>query len=330
MYKTTAIKNPKTCLLTVTNSCILRCKMCHLWKLNTEDNEITIGECKRFIDSLGQFGAEPIEVHLIGGESLIKKGILELIQHIAERGSRTVITSSGYTIDERMAKAIVDTGLSMLNLSLDSLDPSVHNFLRGRDDCFQRLMGAIDQLSKFKDNRLKLGINTIISATNLDDVVALTEWTMHNKHLDSIYFMAIMRPFGSDLGWDWFKKEEYSYLWPADYSKVEAILDALIALKNNKDSKIENSAGQLQVFKSYFKNPFDFIRVNRCNVSEQAININALGDIYICFFMEKLGNIKEDNVVGLWHSDKAQNIRNQMRSCRNNCELVVNCYYEEK
>ncbi|MDO8602996.1 MAG: radical SAM protein [Candidatus Omnitrophota bacterium] len=322
-------KSPKTCLLTVTNNCVLRCKMCHLWQLNTAENEVNIDDCKRLIDSFKGFGPEPVEVHIIGGESLIKKGVLDLISHISNKGSRTVMTSCAYTIDETMAKAIAGSGLNMLNISIDSLNPLVHNFLRGRDDSFQRAMSAIDYLSKYKDNRLRLGINTVISAKNLDDIVGLSEWTLGNKNLDSIYFMAVMRPFGSNLDWHWFKKEEYKDLWPLDYSKVELVLDKLITLKN-KGSKIGNPASQLEVFKTYFKNPFDFIKVNRCNVSEQALNINALGDVYLCFFMEKLGNIKEHNVAQLWNSDKAQKIRAQMRSCRNNCELVVNCYYEEK
>jgi len=322
-------KGPKTCLLTVTNSCVLRCKMCHLWQLNTAKDEISIDDCKRLIDSFEGFGPEPIEVHIIGGESLIKKGILDLIEYINSRGSRSVMTSSAYTIDEAMAKAIVDSGLNMLNLSIDSLDPLVHNFLRGKEDVFQRAMRALDYLSKYKTNKLKLGINTVISAKNMDNIVKLSEWTTDNKNLDSIYFMAVMRPFGSDLDWHWFKKEEYSYLWPSDYSKVELVLDKLITLKN-KGFKIENPVSQLEAFKAYFKNPFDFIKVNRCNVSEQALNINALGDAYICFFMEKLGNIKEHNAAELWNSNKAQKIRSQMRSCRNNCELVVNCYYEDR
>lgn len=270
-----------------------------------------------------------MEVHIIGGEPLLKTDILELIGHIRKGGSRVVMTSCGYTIDEGTAGAIIDSGLSMLNLSLDSLNPEVHNLLRGRDDCFQRLMQAIGYLSKFKDYRLKLGINTVISAKNLDDLIELTEWVQQNEYIDSLYFMAIMRPFGSVLDWDWFKKDEYGYLWPSDHSKAGAVLDKLVALKNN-GSKIENPAAQLRLFKAYFKNPLDFIRVNRCNVSEQAININALGDAYICFFMEKLGNIKQDNLVELWNSDKAEGIRRKMRSCRNNCELVVNCYYGDK
>ena len=48
------------------------------------------------------------------------------------------------------------------------------------------------------------------------------------------------------------------------------------------------------------------------------------------FFMEKLGNIKTDNITQLWSSDKAKEIRKQMNGCRKNCELVVNCYYENE
>lgn len=323
-----AIRNPKTCLLTVTNSCILRCKMCHLWQLNTIENEISIDDCKKFIDSLSQFGTEPIEVHIIGGESLIKKGILELIAYISNKGSRTVMTSCGYTIDETMAQAIVDSGLSMLNLSLDSLDSDVHNFLRGKQDSFERLIHSIEYISKFKKNKLKLGINTVFSASNLDNIIELTEWVNNNSNLDSVYFMAIMRPFGSNLGWDWYEKEDYDFLWPKDLKKIDFVINKLIELKH-KGAKIENPVRQLEDFKSYFNNPSRFIKVNRCNVSEQAININAIGDIYICFFMDKLGNIKNDNVVELWNSEKAGKVRREMRSCRNNCELVVNCYYGE-
>lgn len=324
-----AIQKPKTCLLTVTNRCVLRCKMCHLWKLNTIEDEVSVEDCKRFIDSLSQFDTDPIEVHLIGGESLIKRGILELIRYISNKGSRTVITSSGYTIAEPMAQAIVDSGLSMLNLSLESLSPSVHDFLRGRDGCFQRVMDAIEYFNRIGRRGMKLGINSIITGANLDDIVTLTEWVQQNEWLDSIYFMAVMRPFGSSYDWDWFKKDGCRDLWPSDYSRVESVLDKLIELKRS-GYKIENLIGQLQAFKSYFSNPFKFIKVNRCNLSEQAINVNAIGDVYICFFMDKLGNIKTDNIVELWYSQKAAEIRKQMYACRKNCELVVNCYYENE
>lgn len=321
-------KKPKTCLLTVTNSCVLQCKMCNLWQLDTAENEINIADCKEFIDSLSQFGPEPIEVHLIGGESLIKKDILELIRHIAERGYRTVITSSGYTIDERMAKALLDSGLSMLNLSLDSLEAPIHNSLRGRQDCFMRVMDAMRYCARSKKDGFKIGINTVISACNLDTIIELAEWVNNNKDLDSIYFMAVMRPFGAPIDWQWYKKKEYGFLWPKDTAKLDSVIDALIELKQKK-YKIENPVGQFEDFRLYFHSPDKFIKDRKCSLTHHAINVNALGDIYLCFFMDKLGNIKTDNVIQLWNSDKALEVRNQMRACKNNCELVVNCYYGE-
>jgi MoaA/NifB/PqqE/SkfB family radical SAM enzyme len=301
--------------------------MCYLWKLDTSCNEVSIEDCRRFTDSLCQFDADPIEVHIIGGESLVKKGVLDLIRHINKNGSRTVMTSSGYTIDERVAQDIINSGLNMLNLSLESLDPLIHDFLRGRSGCLKRVIEAIGYFNRKTRKEMRLGINTIISGKNLSDIIELTEWAQQNRDLDSIYFMAIMRPFGSGLDWDWFKEDGCKDLWPSDYMQVSRTLDKLMELKK-KGYKIENTIGQLKAFKSYFNGPDRFIRSNRCNVSDQAINVNAIGDVYICFFMDKLGNIKTDNIKELWYSGKAEDIRKKMSACRKNCELVVNCYYE--
>lgn len=322
------IKPPKTCLLTVTNSCVLQCKMCRLWQLDTAADEISIEECKAFIDSLGKFQTEPIEVHLIGGETLIKKGILELIKYIRAKGSRTVITTSGYTIDEPMAQKLVDSGLSMLNISLDSSIASVHNYLRGKDDCFKRAMDAVGYLGKFKKDKLKLGINTVISAINLDSIMQLSEWVNNNQDLESLYFMAVMRPFGAPVDWQWQEKEEHGFLWPKDPNKVVSVIDGLIERKR-RGYKIENPIGQLEDFKSYFLNPQEFVREHRCNLSHRAVNVNAIGDIYICFFMERLGNIRDTNIKEAWSSLKAQKVRHLMSGCSKNCELVINCYYGE-
>ncbi|MDD4909328.1 MAG: radical SAM protein [Candidatus Omnitrophica bacterium] len=330
LNKKEKIAAPRTCLLTVTNQCCLRCRMCRLWKLDTIKDEVNIEDCRKFVDALGGFGPGPMEVHLIGGEALTKNGIFDLIRHISAKGWRTVMTSSGYTIDEPTARALVEAGLSMLNLSLESMDPSVHDHLRGQGGCFSRLMEAIRHLGRHKNDSFKLGINSVISAANLEDIAELAEWVQGNDILDSIYFMAVMRPFGSGADWDWFKQEEYRHLWPSDPAGAGRVLDRLIRLKEGGSSKIENPAGQLESFKSYFRDPSHFIRSNRCNVSEQAVNVNAVGDMYICFFMEKLGNIRTDNVVELWYSEKADEIRRKMRACRSNCELVVNCYYENE
>jgi hypothetical protein len=139
--------------------------------------------------------------------------------------------------------------------------------------------------------------------------------------------MAVMRPFGSDLDWEWHTKSDYDFLWPRDPGKTDFVIDRLIELKH-KGFKIENPVGQLERFKSYFRNPHKFIKETRCNLTHHAINVNAIGDIYLCFFMEPLGNIRNCNIKELWISEQAENLRAKMSQCQKNCELVINCYYE--
>ncbi len=326
--KNDPVRPPRTCLLTVTNQCVLHCRMCHLWRLDTAGQEISIDDGKQFVRSLGGFAGDPVEVHLIGGEPLIKEGIFDLIRCIRQGRGRTVMTSCGYPITPGAARDIVDSGLSMLNFSLESLDPEVHDYLRGQKDCFGRVCKAISYFEPMRSQSPRLAINTIITALNMKDLPRLARWVREHPMLESIYFMALMRPFGSSYDWQWYKNSPARELWPQDTSEVCGVLDELIDLKKD-GCRIENSLGQLNMFKSYFRDPDRFVKMHRCNLSDEAVNVNALGDIYLCFFMEKLGNIRTDNIVDLWYSQKARQIRHKMRQCRQNCELVVNCYYED-
>lgn len=320
---------PRTCLLTVTNRCILQCKMCHLWKLEAQE-EVSLKDCENFLREMSSMGGGGLEVHLIGGEPLIKEGIFDFIDALSKMGISTVMTSSGYTIDEKIAARIAQSGLKMLNISLDSLDPRTHNFLRGRDDCFEKVMRALGFLGASKAPGMMLGINTILSATNLDDIPGLIRWVQETPYLDTIYFMAAMRPFGSDLGWDWHKRKELDFLWPSDSGKAKRTLDQIIDMKKKGCRKISNPSGQLRIFKSYFDNPEKFIKTRRCNVAQRAVNVNAAGDLYICFFKESLGKIRDPGILGMLTSEKAERIKAGMEACKNNCELVINCYYEEE
>ena len=276
---------PKTCLLTVSNTCHLKCKMCDLWQKDTAHEEISIEECKHFINALGEFEGEPLELHLIGGETFIKKDIFDLIRHARTRNSRVVVTTSGYAITPEVAKEIGRSGLNMLNFSIESLQAQTHDFLRGVGGIHKKAMEAIEHVAHFAPET-EMAINTIITKQNMHDVVALTKWVDDNKRLSQIYFMAVMRPFGSDLDLDWYDTERAHILWPDNYPEVETVLSELSAMKRS-GVHIGNSCGQLEVFKAYFRDPRNFVKKTGCNLDEHALNVNAIGDVYLCFFMEK-------------------------------------------
>lgn len=320
------IAKPKTCLLTVSNECHMQCKMCDLWKHETKAEEIRIDEAKKFIERLNAYCGKAIEYHFIGGETFVKKGIFDLIKHARKQGSRVVVTTSGYAITDEVADRIVASDVSMVNFSIESLTPSVHETMRGVHS-HEKVMQAFQRL-KTRSSSIDMAINAVICKINIHDIIALADWANEEERLSHIYFMAVMRPFGSDLGVDWYKGERGKELWPEEHSVVDGIIDQLIHRKK-EGWKIGNSIAQFNVFKSYFKYPEKFAYPGGCTLDDRAINVNAIGDAYMCFFMEKLGNIKNDHPKKMWESQTAEHVRAAMKQCRRNCELVVNCYFEE-
>jgi len=52
--------------------------------------------------------------------------------------------------------------------------------------------------------------------------------------------------------------------------------------------------------------------------------------VYLCFFKEKIGNIRETTPQEMWESEAAIRVREEIKRCKHNCELLVNCYYEDE
>ncbi|MFH1508473.1 MAG: radical SAM protein, partial [Candidatus Omnitrophota bacterium] len=234
--------------------------------------------------------------------------------------------TNGYLIDEAMARRIADSGLSSINISLDSLNASTHDYLRGVEGVYKKVSFAIEYLEKFAPH-LKKGICCVIYGVNLDDIIPLVESIEKDKRLDWIYFMAAMQPNNTVPDKGWYKNEDYKYLWPIDKERVNSVIEHLIRLKN-KDSKIVNPIPQLRVFASYFSNPDRFIKLVECNLS-RAIHVSSTGDVFICFSYNKLGNIISGKIENLWSSEAALDIRKKISNCRKNCHFLINCFFED-
>lgn len=323
-------KKLQFCDLVITENCMLRCRMCKMWQSKSDTDGLPVETWKGFIDSLADFVEGKAQVQFVGGEPLVKKGILELIKHATKRGFLTTMTSNGYLIDEKMVLHLIDSGLSTLVLSLDSIRKETHDFLRGVDSTYDKLMKAIFLLGKFNNNSLKIHIVTTIMQRNLDDILELTEWANRNQTINHISFQAVMQPFFTPFDNTWYKKREFSFLWPKDIAKVNYVLDRLIEFRKRGD-KITNPIPQFNIFKSYFKEPDSFVKASRCNLGYNSITVNTSGKIFLCNSMEPIGDIKDGKgIEELWFSEKAEKVREGIRNCKYNCKLLINCFFEDE
>jgi MoaA/NifB/PqqE/SkfB family radical SAM enzyme len=323
-------KKPFFCDLIITESCMLRCKMCKMWQGKNASTSLEIEAWKRFVDSFADFVDSKAQVQFVGGEPLLKKGIFDLIRHTVKKGLSTTMTTNAYLIDEKMARDLADSGLNTIVFSLDSIKKKTHDFLRGVDGVYDRVMGAIRLLNKVNGNTLKIHIVAIIMQPNLDDLLELVEWSNRNNAIDCISLQAIMQPFFTSPDNCWYNNEEFSFLWPKDLDKADLVLDGLMNLKK-QGYKITNPAAQFNTFKSYFRHPERFVKVSRCNLGYNSVSVNTSGKIFLCLSMEPIGDIRDGTgMKELWFSEKAREVRKGIENCKNNCKLMINCFFEEE
>jgi MoaA/NifB/PqqE/SkfB family radical SAM enzyme len=60
------------------------------------------------------------------------------------------------------------------------------------------------------------------------------------------------------------------------------------------------------------------------------MEVNQLGDVYLCYAYEAIGNVFENSLSAIWTSEKARLVRAKINQCTQNCNLLVNCYFEDE
>jgi MoaA/NifB/PqqE/SkfB family radical SAM enzyme len=343
---------PGFCCIGITDYCFFRCKMCDKWK---EDISIDkrfskppeLPDWKRFIyqlskvipkDKLAGNMDQRFEINFAGGESLTHPLTLPLVHYASSLGFRTVIPSNGFLINEEMAKKLADARLSAINLSLDSLNPDIHDKFRGKKGAYKGVMKAIDILKRYKYP--ETGIIAIIHEETYPGMIDLVKWVCDNKDLKWILTMAIMQPNNTIFESGWYERQEYSDLFPKDREKVLEVVDELIRIKDHqinlrkqgliRSDKLVNTMHQLKAFRQYFADPETFVKNEMSCNFDTALQVSAVGDIYMCYHFEKLGNVMKDDFRTAWSSTKAKDIRKQILSCKTNCHELINCYFENE
>ena len=150
----------------LTYRCNLACEHCYLDAgpkplVGTENfsdrSELGTEECFKVIEELATFAPECVTI-LTGGEPLLRRDILEIVQRAAERGLWVVVGTNGVRITENVARRLKDAGARGLSLSLDALDPDRH-------DGFRRVRGAWQNTVEGAEILNRAGLPFIVQTT---------------------------------------------------------------------------------------------------------------------------------------------------------------------
>jgi MoaA/NifB/PqqE/SkfB family radical SAM enzyme len=324
----TATMKPGFCCFGITDRCMLKCKMCQKWKediyITNASDTPTLEQWKECVVDLSKMVSFPFELDIGGGEALMFPQVLDLVRFSVDRGFNTSIASNGWLIDEELAKKIAASGLKAISLSLDSPKKEVHDFLRGRVGVYDHVMAAIGYLHKHCKG-IYINLCCVFYQFNQENIPELVEWANNNPMIGSINFMAAMQPNNTSPLDDWWHSELGS-IWPQDPQKTVGIIQQVIEMKK-KGYKVGNPVSQLMAFQAYYQNPQKFVKRKQCNL-DRCVLVSSVGDIYLCYDYEKIGNIKTDRLLDVWFSEKADKVRKDIAGCAKNCHHLINCFDE--
>jgi len=179
--------------ISLTEKCNLRCTYCMPDEgapLSPKENLLTTDEIVRLAGLFVQNGVK--KIRLTGGEPTVRKDLVEIVERLSALGLESLgMTSNGIALSRKLP-ALVQAGLTHLNISLDTLDE--HKFeLMTRRRGHKTVLGAIAQASELLPSgaattagddgprlqSLKLNV-VVINNVNSDEVldfVALTRDT---------------------------------------------------------------------------------------------------------------------------------------------------------
>ncbi len=179
--------------LSLTDKCNLRCFYCMpkgFKDFEQPENWLTFDEIERVIKAFTELGVG--RVRLTGGEPLVRKNVAELANRLtALPGLDDLSLSTNATLLEQHALALKQSGISRINVSLDSLKAERFNQITGGD-----LQPVLDGLMAAKQAGFSpIKINMVaMKGINDDELEDMVEFCL--RHDFTLRFIETM-PMGA-------------------------------------------------------------------------------------------------------------------------------------
>ena len=164
----------------VTRRCNLHCPHCYLPAQESGNNpetpmtrELTTDEALQVIDQIALVNPETLLI-LSGGEPLLREDLFELAGYASRKGMMVVLGSNGLLINDPMAFKLKQSGVSGVSISLDSVDPKIHDGIRSLKGAWE---SAIRAVRICQSNGLAVQINTTVTQANYDEIPRLIPYS---------------------------------------------------------------------------------------------------------------------------------------------------------
>ena len=125
----------------ITKKCVMQCEHCFEWDNLNKKEVLETSELQAIVQRIEDKGVS--QIHLSGGEPLIKMDALVKILNGADKSTEFWVVTSGFKLNATNAKRLKKAGLKGAVISLDHFIPELHNKFRHFNDAYYWVEEAV-------------------------------------------------------------------------------------------------------------------------------------------------------------------------------------------
>ena len=267
--------------ISVTDRCDFRCTYCMSEEMQflPKKDLLSLEELERLSNALIELGVKKIRI--TGGEPLVRKNILHLINGVGKKIGKGLeeltVTTNGSQL-ELYAKDLFKNGVKRINISLDTLDKNKFKLITKIGD-FNKVIRGINAA---KEAGMKIKINTVaLKGINDNEILNLVNWCGENKF--GLTFIEVM-PMG-DIG----EKRANQYMPLTD---VKSLIQTKYSLS---DDPLKTGGPARYVHCHETDQKIGFITPHTHNFCETCnrVRITCTGEMYMCLGQEDKVDLKK-------------------------------------
>ena len=310
-----AVKGPVKICFEPTMSCNLRCPMCDRTKKTDfekhRDNKLPYETVKAFMHDAGRLGTRHF-LFIGGGEPLCEPHLEEYMRILKSYGTYVHLWTNGTLIDEDNAGWISEL-CDMVTVSLDSPDSAVNDISRGVEGATERTVAGIRLLSKNSDS-LFLRIHSVISGLNVNRLRDFADFAAECGVTEIAG--ALMAPFDFVPDSMRFTKEQIDTLSLKIEDLCEYARSKGVALGCSYAGTTAKIIQNLTNIHNMYSAGSDKAseHITCLGLWGEAV-VHPNGDVAVCCYSYKpvLGNLHEGSFEEIWHSKRAEELRELAR-----------------
>jgi radical SAM protein with 4Fe4S-binding SPASM domain len=150
------LTSPLAVVWSLSRRCNLRCAHCYQEGGMQSSDELSLEEKLVVADQLAEAGVALVV--LSGGEPLLDENVFTLIERLTSTGVAVGLDSNGTMIDDETAMRLKRSGISSIQISIDSSSAEKHDRFRGMNGAFWSSLRAVESCAR-------AGIFTTVATT---------------------------------------------------------------------------------------------------------------------------------------------------------------------